>query len=79
MHKSLRVFFPQLEDQLMIVKMIESSSTAVSSLVSLVQLLDKVKNMVIGDHIQSQVSNTRCDTPTHTYYCVLSPACIGTG
>ena len=48
----------QQEDQLLVGKMVECVSTAVRSLASLVQLLDKVKNMVIGDHIQSQVGTT---------------------
>ena len=30
---------------------------ATTSLISLVQLLDKVKNMVISDHIQQEVRN----------------------
>lgn len=55
----------QLEDQLLVIKTLESASTAVSSLVSLVQLLDKVRNMVIGDHIQSQVSSALMQQ-THT-------------
>ena len=59
----------QLEDQLLVVKMVESASTAVGSLVSLVQLLDKVKNMVIGDHIQSQVSSRQW--LTKQLYCLL--------
>ena len=37
--------------------MVESVSMATTSLISLVQLLDKVKNMVISDHIQQEVRN----------------------
>ena len=36
-------------------KLMESVSMATTSLISLVQLLDKVKNMVISDHIQHEV------------------------
>ena len=36
-------------------RMVESVSNAVSSLLSLVHLLDEVKNMVISDHIQMEV------------------------
>ena len=55
-------FFPshsssQQTDQLLISKMVESVSMATTSLISLVQLLDKVKNMVISDHIQREVRN----------------------
>lgn len=35
--------------------MVESVSMASTSLISLVSLLDKVKNMVISDEIQAQV------------------------
>lgn len=42
-------------DQLLLAKLIESASMTTTSLVSLVQLLDKVKNMVISDHIQREV------------------------
>ena len=45
-------------DQLLTAKMVESVSMATTSLVSLVQLFDKVKNMVISDHIQQEVSLT---------------------
>lgn len=38
--------------------MVESVSMATTSLISLVGLLDKVKNMVISDHIQELVSPT---------------------
>ena len=47
----------------MIGKLIESISMATTSLVSLVQLLDKVKNMVISDHIQKEVSITHTHLP----------------
>ena len=40
---------------MLIGKLVESTSMATTSLVSLVQLLDKVKNMVISDHIQKEV------------------------
>ena len=43
-------------DRLLVSKMVESISMATTSLISLVQLLDKVKNMVISDHIQQEVS-----------------------
>ena len=46
---------PQQVDQLLVAKMLESVSTATTSLVSLVKLLDKVKNMVISDLIQQEV------------------------
>lgn len=46
----------QKVDQLLLAKLIESTSMASTSLVSLVQLLDKVKNMIISDHIQREVS-----------------------
>ena len=39
--------------------MIESASMATTSLISLVQLLDKVKNMVISDYIQQEVSSAK--------------------
>ena len=42
-------------DRLLVSKMVESISMATTTLVSLVQLLDKVKNMVISDHIQHKV------------------------
>ena len=42
-------------DNLFIAKMIERIHMATTSLVSLVQLLDKVKNMVISDHLQDEV------------------------
>jgi hypothetical protein len=48
----------QRVDQLLLAKLIESASMASTSLVSLVQLLDKVKNMVISDHIQKEVRAT---------------------
>ncbi len=35
--------------------MVESVSMASTTLISLVSLLDKVKNMVISDHIQAEV------------------------
>ena len=35
--------------------MVESVSTATTTLISLVELLDKVKNMVISDVIQKEV------------------------
>ena len=35
--------------------MVESVSTATTALISLVELLDKVKNMVISDVIQKEV------------------------
>ena len=50
---SLIVF--QRVDQLLLGKLLESMSMASTSLISLVQLLDKVKNMVISDRIQSEV------------------------
>ncbi len=37
---------------------------ATTSLISLVGLLDKVKNMVISDHIQALVSHTHSAPPT---------------
>ena len=46
-------------DQLLVSKMAESISMATGSLISLVQLLDKVKNMVISDHIQQEVSRKK--------------------
>ena len=39
----------------MVGRMVESVSTATTALISLVQLLDKVKNMVISDVIQREV------------------------
>ena len=42
-------------DRLLVSKMVESISMTTTTLVSLVQLLDKVKNMVISDHIQQEV------------------------
>ena len=48
--------FLQQTDHLLTAKMVESISMATTSLISLVSLLDKVKNMVISDHIQAQVS-----------------------
>lgn len=45
----------QRVDQVLLAKLIESTSMASTSLVSLVQLLDKVKNMVISDKIQREV------------------------
>jgi phosphatidylinositol glycan class S len=42
-------------DQLMVGRMVESVSTATTTLISLVELLDKVKNMVISDVIQKEV------------------------
>ena len=39
----------------MVSRMVESVSTATTALVSLVELLDKVKNMVISDRIQQEV------------------------
>ncbi|CAI8047231.1 GPI transamidase component PIG-S [Geodia barretti] len=42
-------------DQLMVGRMVESVSTATTALISLVELLDKVKNMVISDVIQKEV------------------------
>ena len=42
-------------DSVLVQRMLESVSNAVSSLLSLVQLLDEVKNMVISDHIQTEV------------------------
>lgn len=43
-------------DQLLVARMLEFVSTATTSLVSLVELLDKVKNMVISDVIQQEVT-----------------------
>ena len=51
----MHFFFPQQVDQLLVARMLESVSTATTSLVSLVQLLDKVKNMIISDLIQQEV------------------------
>ena len=45
----------QKVDQLLLGKLFESTSMTATSLISLVQLLDKVKNMVISDHIQREV------------------------
>ena len=42
-------------DQLLVARMLEFVSTASTSLISLVELLDKVKNMVISDVIQQEV------------------------
>ena len=42
-------------DHMLISKMLERVHVATTSLISLVQLLDKVKNMVIGDKIQKEV------------------------
>ena len=55
----------QQVDQLVISKLVESISMATTSLISLVQLLDKVKNMVISDHIQQEVRNTNSSVCTH--------------
>ena len=49
------LFLLQQVDQLLVARMLESVSTATTSLVSLVQLLDKVKNMIISDLIQQEV------------------------
>ena len=56
-------------DRLLVSKMVESVSMATTSLISLVQLLDKVKNMVISDHIQREVSS-RKTTRTCTLHVV---------
>ncbi len=45
----------QQADHVLIAKMVESVSMASTTLISLVSLLDKVKNMVISDHIQAEV------------------------
>lgn len=42
-------------DQLLVARMLEFVSTATTSLISLVELLDKVKNMIISDVIQQEV------------------------
>ncbi|KAL5477041.1 hypothetical protein EMCRGX_G023783 [Ephydatia muelleri] len=42
-------------DLLLTAKIVEGVSMATSSLISLVELLDKVKNMVISDHIRDEV------------------------
>ena len=52
--------FTQQIDQVMVDKMLESISTATTSLISLVELLDKVKNMVISDLIQQEVTSVLC-------------------
>ena len=49
------ILISQQTDQLLTSKMVESASMATISLISLVQLLDKVKNMVISDYIQQEV------------------------
>ena len=49
--------FPQELDQLMVSRMVESVSTATTALISLVELLDKVKNMVISDVIRKEVES----------------------
>ena len=43
-------------DHILISRAIESVSMASSSLYSLTSLLDNVKNMVISDHIQEEVT-----------------------
>ncbi|XP_064392618.1 GPI transamidase component PIG-S-like isoform X2 [Halichondria panicea] len=45
-------------DHVLIAKMVESVSMASTTLISLVSLLDKVKNMVISDHIQAEVESS---------------------
>ena len=42
-------------DLLLTAKLVEGVSMATSSLISLVELLDKVKNMVIRDRIRDEV------------------------
>lgn len=60
-------------DQLLIGKLMESVSMATTSLVSLVQLLDKVKNMVISDHIQHEASLKTLDShyTIHRHMCPM--------
>ena len=58
-------------DQLLVARMLESISTATTALVSLVELLDKVKNMVISDVIQQEVTTPLTTPPNYplTVHC----------
>lgn len=69
----MHLLFLQEVDQLLIGKLMESVSMATTSLVSLVQLLDKVKNMVISDHIQHEASLKTLDShyTIHRHMCPM--------
>ena len=57
----------------MVSRLVESVSTATTALISLVELLDKVKNMVISDAIQREVEASL----THLHQvCVCVCVCV---
>lgn len=62
----------QRVDQVLLAKLIESTSMASTSLVSLVQLLDKVKNMVISDKIQREVREHTARDLARNYFTWIS-------